>query len=273
MDMSSRIGSVMSISGRICEKWGSVGHRTRGLTERTNKRLDHDVRELTLEQLLLGGDVGVTGLLPQTCGTALEQHWRVRLGDGTAEESDDTGEDHVDPYHPPPADGLTDEAADDGAEHRAAVGSRSEQGNRKATLVVVPYVGNRATSKRQRSRREDATEESTDQERLDILRDGAGDVEDDVDDTGDDPNGSTANEFALYQILAMLKVTDERRVTNQWCPDEWTDTETTHHQTDTQRNNNNANIEFFLNIFKITGNNRTGKCSGNDRNGTDSGNP
>lgn len=45
----------------------------------------------------------------------------------------------------------------------------------------------------------------------------------------------------------------------QWCPQERTDTEATNHEGDTERGNDQSNIEFSSDVFEITGNDRTGE--------------
>ena len=68
--------------------------------------------------------------------------------------------------------------ADDGTEGCAAVRGSSEQGNSETTFVVVPDITDGTTSESEGSRREETAEETTDQERLDVLRHCAGYIED-----------------------------------------------------------------------------------------------
>ena len=68
--------------------------------------------------------------------------------------------------------------ADDGTESCAAVRGSSEQGNSETTFVVAPDITDGTTSESEGSRREETAEETTDQERLDVLRHCAGYIED-----------------------------------------------------------------------------------------------
>ena len=120
----------------------------------------------------------VASFLPQTLSLPLEDDGRVRLGQRALEHGHDAREDHLHPEHPAPADTLADEATDDRPQDRATVWRRREERNGKAALLVVPDVRDRAAGERQRCRREDAAEETADEECLDVFGESAGDDED-----------------------------------------------------------------------------------------------
>ncbi len=82
------------------------------------------------------------------------------------------------PEDPTPADGVSNETTDDRTKDRSTVRSSSEQGNRKATLVIIPNIGNGSACQYERRRREDTAEEPTDQESLNIGGDSTWNVED-----------------------------------------------------------------------------------------------
>ena len=116
------------------------------LTEWTKKSLGDDLTEGCLEQLLLGGDVGVASLFAQTLRAPAKQGRGERLGNGKGEKEDHPSEDHVDPNDPTPTNRLTNETTNDGSKYRATVRSSCEECDRKPSLIVVPYVGYGATS-------------------------------------------------------------------------------------------------------------------------------
>ena len=153
--------------------------------------------ERCLEQLLLGCDGRIASLLTKALGTSPEEGGGKRLGDGHGERGDDTSEDHVDPENPPPANSLTDEATDDRTENGSTVRCCGEERDCETTLVVVPDVGDRTAGEGEGCGGEEATEESTDKERLDVGSNGAGNIENDVEETGDDPDGSAAIQLTL----------------------------------------------------------------------------
>ena len=146
--------------------------------ERSDERLDEQLREGDLEQLLLRRDVRVARLLPQLARPPLEDDGRVRLGQRALEHGHDAREDHLHPEHPAPTDTLADEATDDRPQDRATIWRRREERNGEAALLVVPDVRDRAAGERQRCRREDAAEETTNEECLDVFGESAGDDED-----------------------------------------------------------------------------------------------
>ena len=145
MLMSSRMGSVTIISMYIISKLLRKNNEI-VLTEWSKKSLGDDFAERCLEQLLLGGDVGIAGLFAQTLRTPAKQGGRKSLGNGEGEKEDDSSEDHVDPNDPSPANRLTNETANDGSKDRATVRSGSEKSDRESSLIVVPDVGYGATS-------------------------------------------------------------------------------------------------------------------------------
>lgn len=188
----SRIGSVAIISIDALARHTNQ-HEEKGLlTERSEEGLSDDLTERSLEQLLLGRDGNITSLLTEASCTVAEQGGWERLRYGHREKGDDTGENHIDPDDPPPADILADETTNNRAKHWAAVRSCGEYCDGKTPLVIVPNIGDRAASESEWRGGEEPTKESTDEERLDVLREGTRDVENDVDDTGDDPYWSTA---------------------------------------------------------------------------------
>ena len=96
------------------------------LTEWTKKSLGYDPAERCLEQLLLCGDVGITGLFAQTLRTPAKQGGCESLGDGKGEKEDHPSKDHVDPNDPSPANRLTNEAANNGSKYRTTVGAAAK---------------------------------------------------------------------------------------------------------------------------------------------------
>ena len=178
MLMSSKMGSVTIISGGNISMFPMIDEET-ALTEWTKKSLGDDLTEGCLEQLLLGGDVGVASLFAQTLRTPAKQGRGERLGNGEGEKEDNPSEDHVDlfevielnvphkhrvatyPENPTPANGRTNEATDDGTKDRSTVGSGGKQSDGEAALIVIPNVGNSTASNGEWSRREDSTEEPT----------------------------------------------------------------------------------------------------------------
>ena len=167
-------------------------------TEGAEEGFGQDLAERRLEQFLLSGDRDIPGFLAQTLRTPLEEGRRERLREGHREEGDDTREDHVHPDDPPPSDRLADETTDDGTEDGTAVRGCGEERDREATLIVVPDVGDGAAGEGEGCGGEEATEETADKECLYVRGDGARDVEDDIDDIGDDPKILSTDQLALY---------------------------------------------------------------------------
>ena len=136
--------------------------------------------------------------------TLLEQSRCVCLGKSHREECRDAGEDHVNPEDPSTTDGLADEATDNGAKDWSAVRGCGEKRDGKTALVVVPDVGDGTTREGEGCGGEETAEETAYKERLDVLGNGARDVEDDVAETGEDPDRSAAEEFTLKEELVTL---------------------------------------------------------------------
>lgn len=166
-------------------------------TEGAEQGFGQDLAERRLEQFLLSGDRDIPGFLAQTLRTPLEESRRERLREGHREESDNTREDHVHPDDPPPSDRLADETTNDGTEDGTAIRGCGEERDREATLVVVPDVGDGTAGEGEGCGGEEATEETADKECLDVRGDGARDVENDVEETGDNPDGSAAIQLTL----------------------------------------------------------------------------
>lgn len=147
-------------------------------TERPEQILLEHLAERRLEQLLLSGDVLVTSLLAKTFSAFPEDNGGVCLGNETFHDKNGTSEHHVHPEDPSPANGVANEATDDGTKDGTAIRRGSEQGDGEATLLVIPNISDSTSSDGERRRGEDTTEETANEQRLDVLGVGAGDVED-----------------------------------------------------------------------------------------------
>lgn len=107
---------------------------------------------------------------------------RVRLGDGEGDEHpDDEGEDELEPVQPAPAAVVGEVATDQGPNGRADERRGREGGHGDATLLVLPHVGQGAAHEGHGRREGDAVDGAADDQRADVLGDGAGDDEDDGD--------------------------------------------------------------------------------------------
>lgn len=146
--------------------------------------------------LLLGDDVGVSGLFAETGGAAFQDHGGVGLWDETDEDHYGAAEGHVSPEEEIETVGADgDPAADYGADDGPAVGGCGEEGDGHAAVFEVPNVGDGAAGEREAGAGEDAAEEAADEEAADVGREGAGDVEDGVEGKGDDVDGTAADDL------------------------------------------------------------------------------
>ena len=92
---------------------------------------------------------------------------------------------------------LTEERTMSSLECNRLGGPKGEECDREATLIVIPNVGDGTTGEGEGCGGEEATEETADKECLYVRGDGARDVENDVEETGDDPDGSAAIQLTL----------------------------------------------------------------------------
>ena len=166
-------------------------------------------------------------------------------------------EDNTYPENPSPTNSFADEATDNGTKDRATVRGSSEKRDSETTLLIVPDVRDGTARERQWRGREKAAQETTDQQRLDILSDGAWDDEDDVDDAREDPNWPATDDLALWKApIISDECLEKEDETYQWRPKQRADTETADHECHSERGHDLADVEVRFKVLEIAGDDR-----------------
>ncbi len=125
--------------------------RYKELTKRTKQGIEKHFRERQTEKFLFSRDVTVASLPPQSPSPEFQDSGGVCFGDCAFEDGHDASKDELDPEDPSPTGVFTNETTDDGTKDRPTVGGSSEKRDGEATLLVIPYIGDRSTGERQRS--------------------------------------------------------------------------------------------------------------------------
>lgn len=130
------------------------------------------------QDVLEAGDLGGADALRLTS----QQHGLVGLGDGEDEYQREGAEYDEDVEAPAPADGQLQEARDDGRERGADLQHDGEEGHGLTTVLVIPDIGHDGRRVGQGGAGEGPRQEAAHEQACEALREGAQEVENDVED-------------------------------------------------------------------------------------------
>jgi hypothetical protein len=159
--------------------------------------LDNQLLEVDLDLFLLGVYTPVLGATTQFAGLGDEHNRRIRLLHEEEEQYEGyKAHEAADVLGPPPAQvALRDEAADEGRKQRAHEDGGREDGDGEPPQFVVEHVGEDGGDDGERGGAEDAGEEATYEDGLEVFCYGDGDAEDGEAEGGDDERGLAAVEL------------------------------------------------------------------------------
>ena len=200
---------------------------------------DPGTRERSLEDLAEGGRalvdiatalVDLSSALRELGGTLAKNDRGVGLREEeAANDPEDTGEDGHDTLNPAPANGLTDETTDNWTQNGAHERRGSKQCDGQSTLLGREHVGNDTTSVGKWRGTESTSEESENEESLDVFGTGGTSVESSQGTVGANVEDLTTEKPVNLLVFACQWLL-HANLLRHGRPDEWANSEAEHEE-------------------------------------------